>query len=121
MSKAFHCQQMQSLLESGQFSDVTLVVVGSSPETKEQPKEFKVHRALLSAMSPVFSAMFSHTDTKEALEKRVLIEDVSAETMHCMLTYFYTGKPNFEDKKEKPLLEFLAACDKVLCVCVFKL
>ena len=109
-SMFFHFQQMQSLLKSGQFSDVTLVV--GPLEQKEKQEEFKVHRNLLSAFSPVFSAMFSHSDTKEALEKRVLIEDVSAETMHRLLSFIYTAEVIFE-KKEKTLLELLAACDKV--------
>lgn len=113
---ALHRRRMQSLLESGQFSDVTLVVAGGPPEKKEQQKEFKVHRAQLSAFSPVFSAMFSRKDTKEALEKRVVIEDVSAETMHRLLTFIYTGELKLDDKgKEASLIELLAAVDKVLC------
>ncbi|XP_017493312.1 PREDICTED: speckle-type POZ protein-like [Rhagoletis zephyria] len=107
---ALHRQQMQSLLESGELSDVTLVVVEGSPEQK---KEFKVHRSLLSAFSPVFSAMFSHPDTKEALEKRVIIEDVSANAMQHLLAFIYTGELKFDEKeKEKSLLEFLVAIDK---------
>ena len=110
---ALHRQQMQSLLESGELSDVTLVIVQGSLEQKE----FKVHRNLLSAFSPVFSAMFSHPDTKEALEKRVVIEDMSSNAMQHLLTFIYTGELKFDEKeKEKSLLEFLAAIDKVNCV-----
>lgn len=109
MADFLHHQKMQSLLESGAFSDVTLVV--GQPE--QNKKELKVHRLLLSAFSPVFAAMFSHTETKEALEKRVVIEDVSAETMERLLRYIYIGKLEFDKKeKEKPLLEFMAAVDK---------
>ncbi len=107
---ALHRQQMQSLLESGELSDVTLVVV----EGLLEQKEFKVHRSLLSAFSPVFSAMFSHTDTKEALEKLVVIEDVSANAISHLVSFIYTGKLNFDkEEKVKSLLEFLAAIDKV--------
>ncbi|KAH9390693.1 hypothetical protein TYRP_006272 [Tyrophagus putrescentiae] len=110
---ALHRRRMQSLLESGQFSDVTLVVAGGPPEKKEQQKEFKVHRAQLSAFSPVFSAMFSRKDTKESLEKRVVIEDVTAETMNRLLTFIYTGELKLDDKgKEASLIELLAAVDK---------
>lgn len=109
MADFLHHQKMQSLLESGEFSDVTLVV--GQPE--QNKKELKVHRFLLSAFSPVFAAMFSHTETKEALEKRVVIEDVSAEAMERLLRYIYIGKLEFDIKeKEKPLLEFMAAVDK---------
>ncbi len=88
MADFLHHQKMQSLLESGEFSDVTLVV--GQPE--QNKKELKVHRFLLSAFSPVFAAMFSHTETKEALEKRVVIEDLSTEAMERLLRYIYIGK-----------------------------
>ena len=129
----FHRQKMQSLLESGRFSDVTLVVVvvvgdGGSGDGNgdvlldlKEEKEFKVHHALLATFSPVFEAMFSHPDTKEAQERRVLIEDVSAETMQRLLTFIYTGELKFEEKKGKvirSLLELMAAADKVLFVCL---
>ena len=129
----FHRKKMQSLLESGRFSDVTLVVVvvvgdGGSGDGNgdvlldlKEEKEFKVHHALLATFSPVFEAMFSHPDTKEAQERRVLIEDVSAETMERLLTFIYTGELKFDEKKGKvkPLLELMAAVDKVLFVCLF--
>ncbi|XP_017493310.1 PREDICTED: BTB and MATH domain-containing protein 43-like [Rhagoletis zephyria] len=103
-------QKMQSMLESGRFSDFTLVV---GPPGQEQ-KEFNVYRVHLSACSPVFNAMFSNANTKEVLEKRAIIEDVSAATMRRMLTYFYTGelKYDLETEKEGPLFELLYAADK---------
>ena len=105
-------QKMQSMLESGRFSDFTLVV---GPPGQEQ-KEFNVYRVHLSACSPVFNAMFSNANTKEVLEKRAIIEDVSAATMRRMLTYFYTGelKYDLETEKKGPLFELLYAADKVL-------
>ncbi|KAH9390694.1 hypothetical protein TYRP_006273 [Tyrophagus putrescentiae] len=57
--------------------------------------------------------MFSHTETKEALEKRVVIEDVSAEAMERLLIFIYTGELKFDkEETEMPLLEFMAAVDK---------
>ena len=59
--------------------------------------------------------MFSRKDTKESLEKRVVVEDVSAETMNRLLTFIYTGELKLDDKgKEESLIELLAAVDKVL-------
>lgn len=117
----FQSEQMQKMLESGQFSDVTLVV-SEPPEQKEEEEEaeqtkrkkIKVHRNILAANSPVFAAMFSHEETSEDLKKEVLIEDVSPETMDRFLSYIYTGslKGDWTDD-EGPFLELLAAADKV--------
>lgn len=64
--------------------------------------------------SAVFEAMFSHKETKEAVEEKVIIEDVSPETMHRLLAYIYTGEVEFAEKEDKEsLLELLIAADKV--------
>ena len=54
------------LLESGLFSDVTLVVEG---------QEICAHKAILAAHSPVFKAMFEHK-MSESLEGKVMIDDI---------------------------------------------
>lgn len=95
---------MRSILATGHQSDITL---------KCGNQELKAHKLLLSLHSPVFEAMFSHTDTKEAAEKKVVIDDVSAEAMQGLLTYIYTGE--MEIKGEEQTLELLIATDKVIC------
>lgn len=57
--------------------------------------------------------MFSYVETKEAIEKKVAIDDVSAEAMQSLLTYIYTGEVKFKDKEQT--LELFIAADKVIC------
>ena len=75
-------QHLGSLLETATLSDVTLAV---------GDKEFKAHKNILSARSPVFRAMFQH-DTKEHKENRVQISDCDPYTVEEMLTFIYTGE-----------------------------
>lgn len=93
---------MKSVFENGTKSDITLLA---------GEKEFKVHKLHLSLHSDVFDAMFSYEETKEALEKKVIIEDVTAEVMYGLLSYIYTGNVEFKDKEST--LQLLIAADKV--------
>lgn len=70
------------LFESESFSDATLIVEG---------KEFRIHRALLAARSPVFARMFE-SDMEEKRSGCVRIEDASSTVMKQALYYIYTGK-----------------------------
>jgi hypothetical protein len=42
--------------------------------------------------SDVFQAMFSHENTKEAREGRIIIEDSAATAVRQMLSYMYTSE-----------------------------
>jgi len=53
-------------------------------------KSFGAHRSLLSARSPVFSAMFS-SGMKEAETGQVCIKDVDPDTFKQFLKFLYTG------------------------------
>lgn len=77
----------KSLLQDGSYSDVTMVA-GS--------KEFKSHKLVLCARSPVFAKMFEH-DMKENAMNRVDITDIEPEILEELLVYIYTD--------ESPLLE----------------
>ncbi|KAL5509121.1 hypothetical protein EMCRGX_G004415 [Ephydatia muelleri] len=89
------------LLEDGQFSDVMLAV-GSH--------EFKAHKAVLAARSPVFSAMFEHK-MEESRKNHVEISDLDQEVMQEMLAYIYTGKaPNL-----KKMADSLLSAADMLC------
>ncbi|XP_049961985.1 protein roadkill-like [Schistocerca serialis cubense] len=87
---------LAALLESGQLSDVKLRAVDA---------EFQTHRTVLSARSPVFSAMLRH-DTQEARDGIVHIKDVEADVLREVLRFIYTDST--------PLLEKMA--DRLLVV-----
>jgi speckle-type POZ protein len=92
-------EDLGRLLETPRFSDVTLCVEG---------KEFQVHQNILSARSPVFSAMFGH-EMLESRERRVEISDLSADVVADLLRYVYSGvAPNLDHMAP----ELLAGADK---------
>jgi speckle-type POZ protein len=52
--------------------------------------EFRAHKCILAARSPVFKAMFNYK-LKETLTSRVVIEDCRPEVIRAMLKYIYTA------------------------------
>lgn len=72
----------EQLFENNKFSDVKLVVRG---------QEFRVHKAILTARSPVFSAMFEH-EMRENNENLVEIVDIEPDVMQEVLRYIYAGR-----------------------------
>ena len=71
-------------------------------------KELKAHKAILTARSPVFAAMFEH-DCKEKQESKVEIIDFSFEAFKELLKFVYTGQVQLEQFAG----ELLEASDKV--------
>ena len=83
-------QQLGSLLETATLSDVTLAAGN---------EKFKAHKAILSARSPVFRAMFKHDGFKEQQENFVRITDHDPKVVKEMLTFIYTGEaPELKEK-----------------------
>ncbi|TMS32804.1 hypothetical protein L596_000605 [Steinernema carpocapsae] len=72
-------------------------------------RDIRTHRAILAARSPVFAAMFAHSDTKEAKEGVLVIEDLDYEVVKDMLMFIYSGRTS-----GKPDLahDLLVAADK---------
>jgi len=90
---------MGNVLAEGRFSDVVVVA---------EEREFPVHRVILSQRSDVFRAMFD-VDMMERQNRRVVIEDLSADTVSDLLTFIYTDSaPNVN----KLAMELLAAAEK---------
>ncbi|KAJ8669898.1 hypothetical protein QAD02_001157, partial [Eretmocerus hayati] len=87
----------ENILETGRFSDFTLNV---------KNEKFHVHKNILSAKSPVFSAMFEH-GMRENNENGIDIPDIEPVVMKDLLTFIYTGKIESIDKLNANL--FLAA------------
>ncbi|KAH9402552.1 hypothetical protein TYRP_016080 [Tyrophagus putrescentiae] len=86
---------LKSLLDSGEHSDV-VIVVGKT--------QFPVHKNILSTHSPVFQALFRTHDTVEERENKVIISDVSADTMKDFLQFIYTGVKPKDDRLTMSLL-----------------
>lgn len=70
------------MLSNKVFWDFKFVVKG---------KEFKVHRAILSSVSPVFEKMFT-TDMKEGSEKLCHVKDFEPEIFEHLLRFIYGGE-----------------------------
>lgn len=74
-------QNFGKLLDSAWCSDVIL---------KTNDNEFRAHRLILSARSPVFSAMFRHNMTENNTGE-VDVSDCSTSGLNVFLQYLYTG------------------------------
>ena len=94
-------QNYLHLLKSGEFSDVTFEVAG---------QVFPGHKLILATHSPVFAAMFSYTDTKEAQEGKVVITDIEPEVFQELLCCIYSDTVVV---KEFCVTELFVAADKV--------
>ena len=70
------------LWEKSLFTDCSLVVAG---------QEFRAHKAIVAARSPVFRAMFEH-EMEERLKNRVEIHDLDPRVFKEMMGFIYTGK-----------------------------
>jgi len=80
-------------------ADLTIYVEG---------KELRAHRAILSARSPVFQAMF-RSNMVETTTGRVTLSDIKAEVVSAMLQYMYSGRV---DPVTCSIAELLAAADR---------
>ncbi|CAO2597555.1 Speckle-type POZ protein-like [Lemmus lemmus] len=92
-------EDLGNLWENTRFTDCCFFVRG---------KEFKAHKSVLAARSPVFSAMFEH-EMEECKKNRVEINDLDPEVFKEMMRFVYTGKAPNLDKMADNLL---AAADK---------
>ncbi|CAG07691.1 unnamed protein product [Tetraodon nigroviridis] len=77
------------------FTDVVISVQG---------REFPCHRAVLSACSSYFRAMFCN-DHRESREMLVEINGILAEAMDSFLTYVYTGRAKITTENVQFLFE----------------
>lgn len=79
---------LEDIFRSQEFSDVTIYANG---------REFKTHKAILAARSPMFRGMFSH-DMRETKFNRVEVPDVDPDVLEEMLRFIYTGKSSLEQR-----------------------
>lgn len=90
---------LQGMFENQEFSDVTFSVQG---------REFRAHKVILAARSPVFKAMFGH-EMVENQNNRVEITDIGYDVLREVMRFIYAEKVLNLDKISK---ELLAAADK---------
>ena len=83
---------LESMLDSGQHSDVTIVV---------GERLFQCHKVILGAISPYFEAMFSH-DMVENRDGIVTLHDIEPDIFDNVIRYIYTGRNSVcEENVEK--------------------
>ncbi|MGH0146819.1 UNVERIFIED_CONTAM: hypothetical protein FKN15_024069 [Acipenser sinensis] len=88
-------QVLNEFRDSRLFTDVIICVEG---------REFPCHRAILSACSSYFRAMFCN-DHRESREMLVEINGILAEAMDSFLQYVYTGKAKITTENVQFLFE----------------
>ncbi|KAH9399419.1 hypothetical protein TYRP_017831 [Tyrophagus putrescentiae] len=86
------CRDLEKLRKSGTFTDVTVIV--EKKQTKER-KEFPAHKAILSARSDVFAAMFN-AKYVENLTNKVVIDDIEPNIFQELLNYIYYGQVSMD-------------------------
>lgn len=90
-----------NLFSDSIHSDCTIIV---------KSKEFKVHKSVLSARSPVFKIMFL-SKMKEAADSKVDITDVEPSTFEQLLIFIYSGK--IPEDLDFYAMDLFVASDKV--------
>lgn len=102
-------EDFSAILRNDVLTDVTLSVAG---------KEYRAHKCILAARSPVFLAMFQ-INMLENMESEVVLEDTDAECVEKMLQFIYSNKVQNLEKNTEKLLELSDKYDlkglKLLC------
>lgn len=101
-------ENAKAMFEEAAYSDYVVEVL---PEDGGPGREFRVHKAVLAAQSPVFKAMLDHAEMAEAVEGRLVLGDSSPAAVAAFLQYLYTGRIGDEDLEESPD-EVLALAEK---------
>ena len=91
------------LFENMELCDVTFNV---------RRQEFRAHKTILAARSPVFSAMFQHP-SKEKMTGIVDVADIEPDVFNELLRYIYTGEVPI-NVMDEVAVGLLAAADKYL-------
>ena len=74
-------------------------------------KTFWCHKFILAARSDVFTAMFSHPGTREAITQKVEITDIEPNTFELLLKFIYTDYID-DDTMRTFAVDLLKAADK---------
>lgn len=97
-------KDIERVFGDNRHADFTIFCAGE----KEENCEFRVHKIVLSARSPVFAAMLE-PHTEEAQKGEVHYEDIDSDVMREMLYYVYSGD---SPMLQAMALELLAIADR---------
>ncbi|OWF51388.1 kelch-like protein 10 [Mizuhopecten yessoensis] len=97
LGKRFSSQSCNVFDELRRFQQLCDAVI------KVENEEFPIHRAIMSASSPYFRALF--TNALDAVDKREIeIPGVTAEIMHIIIDYAYTRRAKIDKNNIESLL-----------------
>lgn len=68
--------------------------------------DFKIHRAILAAVSPYFKALFTNSINRDPAEATEAKMDISPDIFKILLDYAYTGTCHIDKKNVKDLLKY---------------
>lgn len=88
-------ERLSALYSNGSRWDVKFIVKDSEAEEFE----YKAHRVVLAARSPVFAAMFYSGFAEARSEEAVIINDVPAWAFEMMLNFIYTDDDQLVSRK----------------------
>ena len=95
------CNDVGALRLDSTLSDFTIII---------KAKEFKVHKSVLSARSPVFNQMFL-SSMKEATDNKVELTDVEPNTFEQLLGFIYSA--HIPEDLDFYAMDLFVAADKV--------
>ncbi|RWS10383.1 BTB/POZ domain-containing protein 9-like isoform X1 [Dinothrombium tinctorium] len=101
------CSDIDKLLFSGEFSDVTIEV---------ENERFKAHRVILAARSDFFRCL-CYNGMRESNKDVIQLKDISKSTFRILLKYIYTGTI-ITDEMKSCIFELIYFSD---CYCLPKL
>ena len=102
-------ENFANLLNDTNYFDITLVV----GKGKDNKREFRGHKAIFAAQSPVFAKMFQ-SDLEESKSNPVDITDIVPRVFEQFMKFIYTGK--VDPAGEEMCDELLVVADKVTIV-----
>ena len=93
------------LLTDDIFTDVTLV--------SDDQKQFKAHKVLLTACSPVFKSLLSFSDASSFQQTVLFMRGISSKDMEALIEFIYVGKTNVH---QESVNHFLTIADDLKIV-----
>ena len=88
------CEQLDTLYTDADLTDFTLIACG---------KEYKCHRVILAANSPMFKRMLK-TPMREMSSNEMILDCISPQAVESILAYMYTGQARIPRESLKEVM-----------------